>query len=227
MVYEIAMRAGADQADAVRRWFEAYPAKLWSELPRLQGFDVYVPSKDEAKDPYVDDGAGPCVLCMLSFSDEGALLASVGDPKFARGLSGLPSGTSITADAMVRKFYSVDGETGEQAIQAPFSYVVRYHAPADDERAFVENYVAGHPALLATLPKVRSVLCYFPTGLQDPNGLASSGYLIGNEVAFDSLDDFNTAMASPIRHELRAHYRKFPPFSGRNTHYPMLRRRLA
>jgi hypothetical protein len=107
---------------------------------------------------------------------------------------------------------------------------VRYHRPAADERAFIANYVASHPPLLATLPKTRSVLCYFPLARElswkDPNGLASPDYMIGNEVVFDTIADFNAAMATPIRHELRRHFREFPPFSGRNTHYPMDRTRL-
>jgi uncharacterized protein (TIGR02118 family) len=127
---------------------------------------------------------------------------------------------------MIRKFYSAEGETGEQALQAPFSYVVRYHRPAEDERAFIVHYLADHPPLLAKLPNIRSVLCYLPIGWQDPNALASADYMLGNEVVFDSVEHFNAAMNSPVRHELRAHFRKFPSFSGRNTHYPMMRTRL-
>jgi uncharacterized protein (TIGR02118 family) len=174
----------------------------------------------------VDDGTGPCLLCMLSFPDEAALRAAIGAAAFRHGLGDLPSGAAITADAMRRKFYSADGDVGELALAAPFSYVVRYHRPAEDERAFVEHYVASHPALLARLPRIRSVLCDFPIPWTDPNGLASAQYMLGNEVAFDSIDDFNTAMKSPVRQELRAHYRNFPPFSGRNTHYTMTRARL-
>jgi hypothetical protein len=51
--------------------------------------------------------------------------------------------------------------------------------------------------------------------------------MIGNEVVFDDVGAFNRAMASPVRQELRAHFRAFPPFSGANTHYPMMRARLA
>jgi hypothetical protein len=51
--------------------------------------------------------------------------------------------------------------------------------------------------------------------------------MLGNEVAFDSVDAFNAAMASPVRKELRAHFHSFPRFSGRNTHHPMLRTPLA
>jgi hypothetical protein len=212
--------------DAVRRWFETGPVKTWCELPELRGFDVYSPSPGEARDPYVNDGAGPCLLCMLSFSDETALRAAIGGPAFRRALAGLPASASTTADAMVRKFYSIEGEVGEQALEAPFSYMVRYHRPAEDERAFVENYIATHPSLLVRLPRIRSVLCYFPIAWSDPVGFPSAQYMLGNEVAFESIDHFNAAMESPVRHELRAHYRKLPPFSGRNTHYPMLRTRL-
>jgi len=226
IVYEMAIRASANDGDAVRRWFHAGPAKIWCELALLRTFDAYVPSQGDAQDPYNDDGTGPGLLCTLGFSDEGSLRASVDGEMFRRGLSGLPASASVTADAMERKFYSVDGEIADQVLQSPFSYVVRYHRPAEDERAFVEHYVADHPALLARLPKVRSVLCDFPLAWTDPNGFGSSDYMLGNEVVFDSIEDFNAAMASPIRHEMRAHYRKFPPFSGRNTHYPMTRTRL-
>jgi uncharacterized protein (TIGR02118 family) len=227
LVYELAIRAHAAHADAVRRWFEAQPAKLWRGLPQLQGFDAYFPSRADAKDPYADDGPGPCLLGMLSFRDEASLRASLGEATFRHGFDGCPPDASITAEAMVRKFYTADGEADGQTLEAPFSYVVRYHRPAEDERAFVAHYVADHPALLAKFPKIRSVLCYFPIPWQDPNGFASADYMLGNEVVFDSIEDFNAAMASPVRHELRAHYREFPPFSGRNTHYPMIRTRLC
>ena len=131
----------------------------------------------------MDDGTGPCLLCMLSFPDEAALRAAIDAAAFRHGLGELPPGAAITADAMLRKFYSADGDVGEPALAAPFSYVVRYHRPAEDERAFVEHYVASHPALLARLPRIRSVLCDFPIPWTDPNGLASAQYMLGNEVA--------------------------------------------
>jgi hypothetical protein len=230
IIYEIAVRANAERTDEVRRWFDAGLARAWRELPRLAGFDAYFPVPGGAKDPYVDDGAGPGVLCMLSFPDADALRAATGSAAFSRSLAALPPEAAITAEPMQRKFYGVDGEARDATLQAAFSYVVRYHRPAEDERAFIENYVATHPTLLATLPKIRSVLCYFPVARelswQDPNGLASPDYMLGNEVAVDTIADVNAAMATPIRHELRKHFREFPAFSGRNTHHPMDRTRL-
>ena len=51
--------------------------------------------------------------------------------------------------------------------------------------------------------------------------------MIGNEVVFDDVAAFNAAMQSPVRQELRRHFHEFPPFSGRNTHFPMNRTRLV
>jgi hypothetical protein len=33
-------------------------------------------------------------------------------------------------------------------------------------------------------------------------------------------------MASPVRFDLRAHFRNFPKFTGKNTHFPMMRRQM-
>ena len=104
--------------------------------------------------------------------------------------------------------------------------MVRYHRPADDEAEFVSHYLADHPPLLAKLPEIRSVLCYLPLDALATPALPTANIMIGNEVAFDSPEAFNAAMASPVRAELRAHFRTFPKFTGRNTHYPMMRRRL-
>jgi hypothetical protein len=226
IVYEIAFRADVGRTDAIRRWFEAGPAKMWRELPQLLTFDAYFPSAGHPQDPYVHDGPGPRALCMLTFADERTLRSAITAAAFVRGLADVPAGAATTADAMARKFYSTAGDTGVQDLGAPFSYMVRYHRPAEDEHAFVENYIASHPMLLMKLPNVRTVLCDFPIAWQDPNGLPSADYMLGNEVAFDSVDHFNAAMASEVRHELRRHYRELPPFSGRNTHYPMHRTRI-
>jgi hypothetical protein len=43
-----------------------------------------------------------------------------------------------------------------------------------------------------------------------------------NKVVFDSPDALNAALASPVRHEMRADFKNFPPFSGANLHFPMI-----
>jgi hypothetical protein len=65
-------------------------------------------------------------------------------------------------------------------------------------------------------------MCYFPV-TAPASRYKPAEYMIGNEVVFDSLDDFNLAMQSPVRQELRQHFHEFPAFTGLNTHFPMTR----
>ncbi len=104
--------------------------------------------------------------------------------------------------------------------------MVRYHKPAEDEAAFIRNYVDTHPPTLGKLPGIRAVMCYFPQASRR-TGVQPADYMIGNEVVFDDVAAFNAAMQSQVRQELRRHFREFPPFTGRNTHFPMNRTRLV
>jgi len=199
-------------------------ARGWVALPRLAALDLYAPVVGGAHDPFNDNGPGPLLIAMLAFPSREALAAALADPALTLSLEGRPGDLAWTGSAFERQFYPVGGKTDPLA--APFSYVVRYHKPAEDEAAFIRNYVDTHPPTLATLPGIRSVMCYFPLPLA-AEGLAPSDYIIGNEVAFDSVAAFNAAMQSPVRQELRRHFREFPRFSGRNTHFPMNRTRLV
>jgi hypothetical protein len=224
IVFELACFGPAAAAGAARDWHDA-AAAVWRDLPGLVSHDLYVGASEGAKDPLVDDGPGPLLIAMLAFADEPARADAVAGAAFAECLQRLPDGVRAAGEAMECRHYPVAGAAAPADLRAPFSYVVRYHRPADDEAAFIANYVATHPPTLARLPGIRNIMCYFPLDRPNPPGLAKSGYMLGNEVVFDDVDAFNRAMGSSVRHELRAHYRAFPPFSGANTHYPMLRTR--
>ena len=226
-VLEIACRASADQADNARGWYRSEAIGAWSSLPGLTAFDLYVPSAGGARDPMVDDGSGLLFLMMLEFSSPAALEQAMQSPKFAAPLSRLPAGLELSADAMERRAYPVAGETEARPLSALFSYSVRYHRPADDEARFVDFYLTNHPPLLAHLPGIRNVSCYLPLRGINPAGLPSADYMLGNEVAFDTIEAFNVAMASETRRELRADFSRFPRFTGQTTHYPMDRMRLV
>lgn len=226
---ELAYR-GADAAAAeVAAWFRRDVAPLLAKAPGLVAFDLYLPAAGRARDPYNDDGIGPLALAMLDFADTAALEAAAASrPVIAAvGARTAPVPLALSAAALERRFFPVAGEAAPTPLAAPFSYVVRYHLPAEDAAAFQAHYQAHHPPLLGRFPRIRNVLCYLPVAWRDPLGLADAGYLIGNEVAFDTLADFNAAMASPVRQELRRDFASFPKFSGRNTHYAMDRARLV
>jgi hypothetical protein len=224
-VFELACFGPADAARTTLDWHDGAAAD-WRRRPGLISHDLYVGAGD-AKDPLVDDGPGPLLIAMLSFADAPALADAITGGALTAPLSRLPAGVHAAGEAMECRHYPVAGAAAAAELRAPFSYVVRYHRPAEDEAAFIANYVATHPSTLARLPAIRNIMCYFPLDLPNPPGLAKSHYLLGNEVVFDDVAAFNRAMASPVRQELRAHFRAFPPFSGANTHYPMLRSRVV
>lgn len=200
-------------------------ARRWRALPDALTLDLYAPADAAAHDPYVKETAATTRLALLSFLSLDALDRAARSAAFADGLAAL-GGAAISCSAMRRSDHPVAGETAPTALVAPFSYVVRYHRPAEDEALFARHYIATHPPLLGRLPGVRNVMCYTPLPWRCAGGPPSADYLVGNEVAFDGAEDFNAAMASPVRDELRAHYRGFPAFSGRDSHVAMRRTRL-
>jgi hypothetical protein len=232
--YEIVLRGLPEQRAGLQMWLETRTRDACAGLPGLSRFDLYTLADASAFDPYNDAGAGPLMMLMLDFASRDALAAAVANGRIKEAAGALARDIAVTGTALERRFYPVGEDETPAPLQAPFSYVVRYHRPADDEAAFVKNYLATHPATEARLPGIRSIMCYLPLDevhASDLHGaridIPPADYMIGNEVVFDDIEAFNAAMVSPVRHELRTHYRAFPRFTGANTHYAMIRRRLV
>ncbi len=198
--------------------------RSFATLPGLAWLDLYVPAAEASHDPYVQDGPAPAHLAILAFASPAALAQAASASAFAAGLSGL---SAASCTAMLCVPCPVAGESSPAPLLARFSYAVRYHRPADDEVAFVKHYLHGHPPLLGRLPGVRNVMNYIPLPWHHADGPPAADYMLGNEVVFANAAAFDAAMASPVRHELRAHYRTLLRFTGRNTHFAMDRTRLA
>jgi hypothetical protein len=219
-VFEIVCTGPADRAPDARTWLDA-AAPEWKALPELTSLDLYWPTESGAHDPFNDDGPGPLFIAMLAFPARGALSSAISRETFGSR----PQALGFTGTGFERHFYPVGSDTKASPLTAPFCYVVRYRRPAENEAAFIRNYVETHPPTLARLPGIRSVMCYFPQDILAP-AMPAADYMIGNEVVFDDVGAFNAAMQSSVRQELRRHFRAFPPFTGHNTHYAMNRTRL-
>lgn len=214
---------------AFRDWLRKAAIPALTLLPAARAIDLYEPA-GKVYDPYLDDGAGPLAMIQTDFGSIEAAERALADPGFIQTFEdqdGCPVDTDATHDLMERRIFRVPGNPEWRTHAAPISYVVRYHRPAEDEEEFIAHYLVHHPPMLAEFPNIRNVFCYVPVTWQDPTGIPEADYMLGNEVAFDSLAHLDGALNSPIRDRLREDYNSFPPFSGKNTHYPMKRTRLS
>jgi len=220
-ICEIALTGDPSQRSSVTAWLDRAAQEL-PALAGLRGLDAYTPSEQAAQDPYNGGETPPLLLLLAAFADEAALRRAMANPRLDAWLSARPVGAAVTVSGLRRSFHPPDA-TG--AMPAPVSYVVRYLLPADDAAAFQRAYMADLLPIQARLPGIRSILCYLPV-----SGAAgrwpAMDYLIGNEVAFDSVDAFNAAMRSPARDDLRARSATLPAYSGNGSHVLMRRERL-
>lgn len=228
IAYMLVFSDNPSNGTAFRAWADTY-AKQLTALPGATYVDFYTPGT--VSDPYLDDGPGPLLKIQIGFATQAELeTALVSDTlrAFAAERAGCPC-EDVTAvhQAMEQEFFPVAGETAPAPLAAPVSYIVRYHRPAENEALFRRHYVAHHPPILGKFPGIRNVICYYPIDHSDPLGLPSADYMLGNEVVFDSFDALDASLNSPVRHELREDYKTFPPFTGRNTHFAMERRRIG
>ena len=159
-VYEIACTGDRTHEQTVHAWAERHAAPAWTALPGLTAVDLYQPVRGGTHDPFNNDGPGPLLMAILQFSTKEKLQAGLSDPRFGQSLAGMP--VAATGTRFERRFFPVADASNPGPLRAPFSYVVRYHHPAQNVAEFVSHYIADHPPILGKLPAIRSVLCYLP-----------------------------------------------------------------
>jgi len=230
IAYFLVFSGAPEFGDAVRGWLKGAPAALFKAAPGLATLDLYTPERS-AKDPYLHDGPGPLAMLQAGFRSVKELEAVLAGPDFRATViapsPAPPDKVTAVHDAMEQRFYPVAGETRPGPLEAPISYVVRYQRPAENEAEFVAHYVEHHPQIQSRFPGIRSIMCYLPVRWSDPTPITPANYMLGNEVVFDSVEALDAALNSPVRHELREDFKRFPKFQGKNTHYAMRRTRLA
>ena len=135
----------------------------------------------------------------------------------------LLDGCKATQDCFEPIHFPVAGEAKPLPRRALLSYNVRYYQPVTDYQTFIEFYLTHHPQILADLPLIRNILCYLPIQLDDQIGFPGTGCIIGNEVVFDTFQDFRAAQLSDVRVRLREDMQASPVPAGPNTHFAFRR----
>jgi hypothetical protein len=193
--------------------------------PALHKALVYTPAT--TRDPYLDDGPSPPLALQLYFTDIAALEAALARDGHLQALAApgaLPSlgAATVTQQAMLTRAFPVpDARFRTDAGALPCTYLVHYPGEADDANAWLAYYVAHHPQIMARFPDIREIEIYTRLDWCGFLPWPRVDHLQRNKVVFDSPAALTAALNSPVRHEMRADFNRFPPYRGGNLHYPM------
>jgi hypothetical protein len=208
----------------------AWLTKLIAATPSLSDARIY--TAGSTIDPYLDDGPPPRLALQLYFDDIAALEATLwrdGHLQALVGQDALPSlrGADVTQQAMlVRRFPVPEATFRTPQGELPCTYLVAYEGEAVDLNAWNAFYLTDHPPIMARFPGIREIevcTCIDWCGFLPWQRVE---HMQRNKVVFDSASALTVALSSPVRHEMRAGFRNFPPFTGPISHYPMLTRRI-
>jgi hypothetical protein len=128
---------------------------------------------------------------------------------------------------MLARAFPVPAAPSDTAsVEATCSYLVTYEGAAEDQNAWIAHYIESHTNIMARFPGIREIevgtridWCGF---LPWPRIDA----MLRNKVVFDDADALTTALNSPVRHDMRADYLRFPAFASTVTHFPMVTRNV-
>jgi hypothetical protein len=194
-------------------------SEFLAATPALQKALIFTPSS--TNDPYLDDGPPPQLVLQLYFNDVEALEAALATGGHLQPLAALAD-DEVTQQAMLVRRYRVPEPTFRTPPgELPCTYLVAYEGQAEDLPAWLTHYIGDHPPIMARFPGIRQIEVY--TCLDWCGGLPwpRVQHIQRNKVVFDNQAALTAALNSPVRHDMRAAFARFPPFTGPITHFPM------
>jgi hypothetical protein len=202
--------------------------RFLAPTPGLHKGLIFTPSS--TSDPYLNDGPPPVLGLQLYFNDISLLEAALAKDGYLQALAGYDA--LCAADAaqqamLVRRFPVPDPTFRTPLGELPCTYLVAYEGAADDHHAWLAHYIASHPPIMARFPEIREIEIYTRIDWCGFLPWPRVEHMQRNKVVFDSPAALTAALNSPVRHEMRADFAKFPPFTGPNTHYPMATRTVS
>lgn len=207
-------------------YFMADPLALLKSNPNVAAVEFYTPERSKERVHNMDDVAAPTLIVQIdvdSPEDAKSLKESEAFEKlFTDKLSFEKPADKINVEILETINFNLPGEDKPKPRIAPMSFVVRYYGPTKDGSDFADYYINHHPQIMANFPGVRNVICYLPPDWRSMDEITDNRMIIGNEVVFDDLESFKTALASDVFPELEADGENFPPW-GYSTHHAMHR----
>jgi hypothetical protein len=197
-------------------------------VPRLSKALVHTSSS--ATDPYVKDDLPPPLVLQLYFRDVSDLEESLSRKGSLRVLGShaeFPSlvAADVTHQAMLVRPFVVPAPAFQNSPHVSYcTYLVSYEGEAENINAWLDHYLDRHTRHMARFPGIRLLEVYTRLDWVSAMPWTRANFMQRNNVAFDSPDALTQALHSPVRHEMRADFKTFPPFTGPTNHHAMATR---
>jgi len=196
-------------------------ARLLRATPGAGEVLIHIPASTH--DPYLNDGPPPCLALQVYFDDIAALEAAAGPSGSLQALADqtlIPGMASATQQAMLARAFPVPDAHFAKPGSA-CTYLVAYEGHAENLNAWLDHYIASHPPIMARFPGIRQIEICTRIDWIGHLPFDRVSHMQRNKVVFDDQDALTAALNAPVRHEMRADFARFPPFSGPTSHYPM------
>ena len=193
-------------------------ASVLASVPGATRALIHTPAATH--DPYLNDGASPSLALQVYFSDIAMLEAALtGDG----ALMALPSllGPEFDQQAMLVRGFPVANLVVPDRRHV-CTYLVAYEGATNDLPAWLAHYLRHHAVIMTRFPGIRQVEVCTRVDWCGELPWRRVGHMQRNKVVFDDQQALTAALNSPVRHEMRADFEKFPPFTGPVSHFPML-----
>jgi len=198
-------------------------ASLIAATPALRHAEMHTPAL--ATDIYTADGPSPQLALQLYFDDLIELEAATAGKGHLQALAETSRWPSLTGarasqQAMYARHFEIAGAPTPKEPRC--SFLVHYPGPAEDFNVWFNHYLASHPPIMRRFPNVRQIEILSRVDWIDAMPFERSTYMQRNRVVFDSPEALTVALQSPVRHEMRQDFHRFPPFEGGSFHFPAL-----
>ncbi len=109
----------------------------------------------------------------------------------------------------------------------PCQFLVHYPGRAENLDEWLAYYLAHHPQIMKFFDGVREIEIFTRVDWIDAMPWPQVHYMQRNKLMLDSAEAITAAMNSPVCHQMRADFERFPPFEGSNINHPMSARTLV
>jgi hypothetical protein len=206
----------------------AWLDRFLAATPGLQKGLIFTPST--TSDPYLHDGAPPALGLQLYFNEITTLEATLAKDGHLQSLVRRDAlqGADVTQQAMLVRRIPVPDPTFRTPLgELPCTYLVAYEGAAEELNAWLAYYISSHGPIMARFPGIRELEIYTRVDWCGFLPWPRVDHMQRNKVVFDSPAALTAALNSPVRHEMRRDFAKFPSFSGTNTHFPLATRTVS